>query len=761
VKQRPFTKRSSNQRSVAFFAAAVMLSACASTVNPQTGKPNIHPPVEKQPNVVTAEASRLITTTQLYANAGTPKFWGSRICELVSRDEIDKLFETQRYESDSVEPVFRFPSYTGESHETWSRSDCKWWDIGTITVLEGRFPKDADLEIPDYNDVEGQQNRFRGASTIPEESRPENAEGTCEPEPNTETNGWCERVRFVSVNGKNEKLFDSFDNVLPDPPDGDNERSHTVVPPFSKGRFEYIAVVADTKTIAVTIKNKQYGDPKKIAALIELLITRLGDLQPSTSLQQNPSVASLVELTESQLCALVTDETTQQLLNGKPDNLKVSKLFDLWSAEFECRTSRGSEFVTTKLVAVDSYKPIEVFEIRGHRALREPKRDAVILADHIESPLMSWALVIEFSRPSESTTSGKLIKDALTHAVTQLEAMGAMAPVPPEPEPLQTTSLPGEPEALPIPSTSEFPGETICGLLSDKDFALASGRPEANLPGSDLFYRGTATVEGSTTYCRKNFREKLGDSRTIEWAVSSNVSQRTLLNDPSCATATGCYRNKATRFRPANDGRYYETDPVGYTSVLPDGRYVEVLVERFEFKNLDDLTTLGNTLTKRLETQQFAPPTNAKPTVRSDQPEAQLCSLINSPIAQTLLGGAAGKLEVERTRYSTVFIGQIDSYVGRIDGSCKKTRNNMSISVDSQFSEAGYSTKPVALFNVGKYRILVDDDRALSGEIQLNGKLQLFISQSQTFDAQRPMITTKEQRMAFMAMMTEIAETLP
>jgi hypothetical protein len=178
------------------------------------GCTNTQKPLAKQPNVVTAEASPLTLAEHLYANAGTPKFWGSRICGLVSRAEIDTLFGVDPTPDPVVDTYIdsdaRSAEYFGQSSETWSSSHCEWVGFGSVTVFDGAWPNEYEPRRP---------------TELAKKDRPDNAEETCEPEPGVETNGWCERLRVVSINGKDVKLFDSFDDVLPDSPDSDSEVS--------------------------------------------------------------------------------------------------------------------------------------------------------------------------------------------------------------------------------------------------------------------------------------------------------------------------------------------------------------------------------------------------------------------------------------------------------------------------------------------------------------------------------------------------------
>jgi hypothetical protein len=252
------------------------------------------------------------------------------------------------------------------------------------------------------------------------------------------------------------------------------------------------------------------------------------------------------------------------------------------------------------------------------------------------------------------------------------------------------------------------------------------------------------------TTCYKRFADpSVYKWREINWAVSSSASDGALIEDPSCSAPSGCFRNKATRYRRfANDP---ETEQVGYTSVLPDGRYVEMIVSNFVFKNLDDLTTLGETLTKRVVAQQFPPTANARP--RSDETEGQLCALIDDETTQFWLGGPTSVLLVERYRYSKDQLPGDERLSGKNNFSCKRTRDAASVKVNTDCS--GVTGHPIALFDVGKYQVLLEGKDAMGGEVRLNGNTVFCV------DVLLEKEPTKMQRAVFKTMMTKIATELP
>jgi hypothetical protein len=690
------------------------------------------------------ETTPLTIAEHLYPNAGTPKFWGSRICGLVSRAEIDALFGVD-------EPVDRndqtldsdrrlTDSYNGDSHETWSRTDCGW-GFGSITVFEGAWQT---------------QQKPLGPIELRQKDRPENAIGLCEPEPGVETNGWCERLRVVSINGKDVKLFDSFDVNLLEPIHTDSEASASASAAHSTA-MAYLSVAFGTKTVEAIIRDSRYRDPKKIAAFIELLTARIASLQPATPAQQNPKVSSLRELTESQWCSVLTDETIEELLGGKAKTQSASwqNWADATGRTFACIWGREAASVQVAVTSRDAYQPLEVFETRGRKAVVEAQRGVLILPD-------DQALTIEFSRIDSDNAGKQLIKSALTRAVAQLETFGALAPIPSEttdsagttPPPLSAT-----PEVLPVPGTSGFPGETICGLLTDVDFALASGTPEQPIASSNLYYEGTATTGGFSTTCKRKFNQEspipYGEFPKIVWAVSSGISGGLLIKEPLCAGPTGCYRNKATIYTPTENND--DTEVVGYTAVLPDGRYIEMIVQNFTYKTVNDLTALGERLTKRVAELQFVETATAPPTLRGDQSELQLCALINDGLSQYWLGGTTEKIVVGRDAYSKIQLPEWEELSGSVELSCRKTRNDISISVSTDCPGSESTRNPVALFSVGKFRVLLTGGDDTVGGIQLNGETQLCVKVTRDVE---PMGNTKEQQAAFKAMMTAIATQL-
>jgi hypothetical protein len=717
-------------------------------------------PAAKKPNVITAEAMPLNTTEHVYANAGTPKFWGSRICGLISRAEVDTLFETHAtvdpYKDPNV-PVDRsIFSYRGDSLKQASRSRCTW-DFGSIAVLEGPWYEwGASYEWFDP---------FPAPSDLPDKETPDNAERLCEPVPNTKTNGWCDRLRIVSINGQDEKLFDHFDDVLPEAFGDDGGGP----PPLSEGKKAFVSVAVGTKTIELVITDGAYRDPKKIAAFVELVASRLARLQPSTPTQQNPVVASLNELTEAQLCSLHPDDTIKRLINGEAADQHISVEQD-WDSpnhrNFECWHSNNGGSVGLKIQSGErSFRPVDVFEINGRKAVVEfDYEPAGVIHSASGSAILpnKQQLRLEFSPLHVDSEGAKqLVRETLTYAIAQLENIGALLPVVPETIEPAVSAAPSSlvtPETLPRPGTPSFPGEEICGLLTDQDFALASGIPDRPVASSDLHLEGTATNEGASTTCRKHFMTEKpilwAASPRITWSVSSSVSSGSLIAEPSCTTSAGCYRNKATHSIPAVNS--FATDLVVFTSVLPDGRYVEMTIESFEYKNLNDLTTLGETLTNRLAAQQFIPVTSALPTV-SDQSEARLCALINDATSQYWLGGPATKILLERNRFSKSQLPATDHLSGKVNVSCKKIRNDTSISVETDCLGAGYTSSPIALFDAGKYRVLFNGKDEMAGEIQLNGKTQLCVFVERDHE---PMSNTKEQRAVLKTMMTEIAAQL-
>jgi hypothetical protein len=157
---------------------------------------------------------------------------------------------------------------------------------------------------------------------------------------------------------------------------------------------------------------------------MELLTARLASLQPATPAQLNPPLSSLPEITETQLCSLLPDEIIEKLFSGKGESQSTHKWEWVNNQEsfFACDVDRGTQRAEVVIrEEYDTYRPEEVFEIHGRKAVIELERGAVFLPD-------DQLLEISFSGLDDKQTAKPLIQAALTNAVTQLENMGALAP---------------------------------------------------------------------------------------------------------------------------------------------------------------------------------------------------------------------------------------------------------------------------------------------------------------------------------------------
>jgi hypothetical protein len=691
----------------------------------------------------TQQQNLVAPVSQTYPAAGTPKFWGSRICELVSRDQVDALFETQ-----ATEPPARLvnAAYEGESHENWSRSTCSW-DFGLINVLEGDWKDQKYLPSLTY---------FRGATDLAHEPRPDDATGPCAEQPGVATNGWCDRLHIVSINGNDENLFDSFDNVFPDPPDGNPDP-----------KLAYIAVVHKTQTVEIAIIDRAYRDPKKIAEFVELITKRLSELTPSIPASTSPSITPLSELTETQFCALLPGPSTEKMLNGKSKSIKItitpenqlSQTPGLLECSYRGDTNLQDVEATLKIDAANEYwaEPASVFEIRGRTAVIE-FRDKQFAIGGIFLP-NNQLLTLRFSRFDQSETTRTWIVDALTSAVTELENMGTLPRAELGVEPASPTLKSVVQEILPPPNTLEFPGESICDLLTDKDFAVAFPKTVKMREPHHKIYSGSVTKVGATSKCVVRF--DTDDSwLTIAWAVSPNVVSGTMFTDPSCVLAAGCYRNRAAISTPNGESSEPNTDvpEVGFTAVLPDGRYVEVFAKEAEVSNIRELTKLGETLVTRLTNQKVINKSDVAVTYRNIVPESQLCALLSDATKQYWLGGPADEVTVSREQQSQT--ARTSSENEYLNGSlvCASRRNDTTIRIELMVTSLG-TTLPFAMFKAGKHTVVLNGGTEMSGVIDFgerSPRLRVSVKRDET-----SMDDTKAQRQALKTLMTEIAGRLP
>jgi hypothetical protein len=385
----------------------------------------------------------LALENNIYPNAGTPEFWGSRFCSVVSRDEINALFGTdgQQFSPDGwgeIDAKYGFtPAYVGQAAATWSQSSCSFFNFGVMTLLTG-----TDTSTSGFFDREP---RFRGQEGLNDYDKTDTTDPTgstgptdkCEPQVGVLSSATCDRLRIVSVNGIDTKLFDGFDSTEPEPPDGGPEWNGIL-----------LTFAAAPHIVELQVTNPAYRNPAKIAQFAELLTQRLRDLQPSTAIQQNPIVASISELTEVQFCSLLPANTTNQffktaskslffskapVIDSNPESIACSRsllprpinTFPLWGSYEKDKRDSVTVIVDEPFCCSE---PIAGVDFNGRPSTIACSESNFCTGHVVLAEDRVLKLELRRTEAIDVTVAHQQIVDALTFAIAELERMGAIAP---------------------------------------------------------------------------------------------------------------------------------------------------------------------------------------------------------------------------------------------------------------------------------------------------------------------------------------------